>query len=474
MTSYPLEPEPFGMLRMGMDAVTFVSETLWRLSDTPASRFADDPAAFRLTPVEEGHEFTDALRLFADAASDGIETAGPRYFGYIPSGGLYASAVADLLSCGLNRSTGLSGFSPALVAMEDGVIRWLCGQFGLSPTAGGVMTSGGSMAHLTAIVAARAERLGEDFAGGTLYTTAQAHYSVAKAARIAGFPASSIRIVPTTRALRMDRAAAARMIAADRRAGLRPFLLVANAGTTSTGTVDKLGPLARLAAAEDLWFHVDAAYGGFFQLTERGRTRLRGIELADSLVVDPHKSLFAPYGTGMLLVRDTAPLQAAHSATGEYLRDLHPTALPHYANYGPELTRDFRGLRLWLPLWVHGVAAFRSALDEKLDLARSAYRTLRRHRDFETPLPPDLSTVVFRAAGLDDVQNRRVLEAVNATGRAFLSGTVVNGRYVMRLCVLSHRSHACHVREALSVLTDVRRDLLGEHALACTTSVPGC
>lgn len=133
------------MMRMGMDAVTFVSETLGRIADAPASTFADDSAAFRLTPVEDGHEFADALRLFAAAASDGIETAGPRYFGYIPSGGLYASTVADLLSCGLNRSTGLSGFSPALVAMEDGVIRWLCGQFGLPSTAGGVMTSGGSM-----------------------------------------------------------------------------------------------------------------------------------------------------------------------------------------------------------------------------------------------------------------------------------------------------------------------------------------
>lgn len=458
------------MMRMGVDAVAFVSETLGRLGDVPAAQFSERPDAFRLTPSEQGHDFDDALRLFAAAAADGIETAGPRYFGYIPSGGLYTSAVADLLSCGLNRSTGLSGFSPALVAMEDGVIRWLCAQFGLPPTSGGVMTSGGSLAHLTAIVAARTQRLGEDFTTGTLYTTAEAHYSVAKAARIAGFPARAVRIVPTTSTLRMDRAAAARMIAADRRAGLRPFLLVANAGTTSTGTVDRLPSLAALAAAEDLWFHVDAAYGGFFQLTERGKAKLAGIERADSLVVDPHKSLFAPYGTGMLLVRDTAPLQAAHSATGEYLKDLHPTALPHYANYGPELTRDFRGLRLWLPLWVHGVAAFRSALDEKLDLARHAYRALRRDPGFETPLAPDLSVVVFRAADLDDVTNRKLLAGVNDTGRVFLSGTMVNGRYVLRLCVLSHRSHATHVADALSVLSDVRR----ECALANTTFTHGC
>lgn len=268
----------------------------------------------------------------------------------------------------------------------------------------------------------------------------------------------------------MDIVALGRAMAECVAAGLVPMAVVATAGTTDFGAIDPLPEISALCRTYGAWFHVDAAYGGFFQLTERGKAKLAGIERADSLVVDPHKSLFAPYGTGMLLVRDTAPLQAAHSATGEYLKDLHPTALPHYANYGPELTRDFRGLRLWLPLWVHGVAAFRSALDEKLDLARHAYRVLRRDPGFETPLAPDLSVVVFRAADLDDVTNRKLLAGVNETGRAFLSGTMVNGRYVLRLCVLSHRSHAAHVADALSVLSDVRR----ECALANTTLTHGC
>lgn len=455
-----MEPDPTGMTTMGVDAVTFLRDAISGLEQGPASSFGNDPRRFgtELTaPTEQGHDFTEALRLFAAAAGDGIETAGPRDFGYIPSGGLYLSAIADFLSCGLNRSTGLSGFSPALVAMEDGVIKWLCREFRLpAATSGGLLTSGGSVAHLAAVVAARVQRLGEDFTDGTLYTTAEAHYSVAKAARIAGFADRAIRIVPTTAELRMDLDVAELMISEDRRAGKRPFLLVGNAGTTSTGTVDRLDELAALAARHDLWFHVDAAYGGFFQLTARGRNTLAGIELADSVVADPHKSMFTPYGTGMLLVRDTAPLLAAHSATGEYLRDLHPTSLPHYANYGPELTRDFRGLRLWLPLWVHGVGAFRETLDEKLDLARFTYHSLRRDRGFETPLRPDLSIVVFRLRDADDVGNRRLLARLNEQGRVYLSGTMMNGRYVLRLCVLSHRTHAEHVSEALAALRGAR------------------
>ncbi|SFP26279.1 aromatic-L-amino-acid decarboxylase [Amycolatopsis arida] len=446
------------MLDIGRAALQLVTDMVGAFPDAPASTFrpwADRYSLIAEPPAEHGRDLATALALFRDAAGEGLETAGPRYFGYVPSGGLYTSAVAELLVRALNRSTGLAGFSPALVAMEDGVIRWLCGEFGLPAGAGGIITTGGSTAHLSALVAARHDRLGETFADGTLYATAHTHYSVAKAARIAGFPASAVRTVPTDARLRMDPAALAAMIAADRDRGARPFLVVANAGTTSTGTVDPLPEVGGVAAREGLWFHVDAAYGGFFQLTERGRAVLRGIEAADSLVVDPHKSLFAPYGTGMLLVRDPGVLRAAHADTGAYLQDLPAPPVPHYADHGPELTRECRGLRLWLPLWLHGVGAFRAALDEKLDLARFAYSELTARGAFECPYPPQLSTVCFALAGAGgaaDDANHRLLDEVNAEGRIYLSGTTVEGRYLLRLCVLSHRSHAEHVREALAVL----------------------
>ncbi|MEV5749119.1 aminotransferase class V-fold PLP-dependent enzyme [Actinoallomurus sp. NPDC052308] len=301
---------------------------------------------------------------------------------------------------------------------------------------------------LAGLVAARHDRLGEDIAGGTLYVTEHTHHCVAKAARIAGLPASSVRTVPT-RGLRMDPDAAARLIAADRANGLRPFLLVGTAGTTSTGTIDPLAELGELARRENIWFHVDAAYGGGFRLTARGRDRLRGIERADSVVFDPHKSLFLPYGTGVLLVRDTGPLRAAHSGRGDYLQDLTGVAgLPDYGHLGPELTREFRGLRLWLPLHLHGAAAFRDALDEKLDLAALAYRELTADPLLEVPWEPDLTVVVFRLRADDDA-NRRLLDRINRTGRFFLSSTRVDERFYLRLNATSHRTHESHLRDAL-------------------------
>ncbi|SFB12878.1 aromatic-L-amino-acid decarboxylase [Amycolatopsis marina] len=458
-------------MEIGRSALELITDLVGELPFSRASSFhlgSDVYEQVSARPDEDGRGLDEALALFRTAAGEGLETAGPRYFGYVPSGGTFTSAVAELLTRALNRCTGLAGFSPALVAMEDGVIRWLCGEFGLPAGAGGLITTGGSTAHLAALVAARYERLGECFTAGTLYTTAQTHYSVAKAARIAGFPASAVRTVPTGHDLRMDPQALSAMIARDRAAGARPFLVVANAGTTSTGTVDPLPEIAALAHGEGLWFHVDGAYGGFFQLTARGRQILRGIECADSLVVDPHKSLFAPYGTGMLLVRDPTVLRAAHQGTGEYLQDLHPTTFPHYADYGCELTRECRGLKLWLPLWLHGVSAFRRALDEKLDLACSAYRGLASGGYFDCPLPPDLSTVVFTLAGASEKANRQLLEEVNATGRVYLSSTMVQGRHVLRLCVLSHRTHAEHVSEALAVLHEFARRSVGRIRLADT------
>ena len=287
--------------------------------------------------------------------------------------------------------------------MEAGVLRWLCDQFDLPPQARGLFTSGGSMANLVAVVTARTALLGDDLGPGTLYASSQAHHSVAKAARLAGLSGAGLRTVPCTPDLRMDVDALASAVEADRKAGLRPFLVVASGGTTNTGTVDPLGEMADLAGEAGLWLHVDAAYGGFFQLTDRGRRRLRGIERADSIALDPHKGLFLPYGTGALLVRDGERLRAAHSGAGpkgDYMQDIVGLeGVPDFADYGPELSRDFRGLRVWLPLHLHGVAAFRAALDEKLDLARHAHTALAAGPGLELPWTPDLSIVAFRTRG---------------------------------------------------------------------------
>jgi aromatic-L-amino-acid decarboxylase len=454
--THPLEPDREQMRDMAQAAADFVAGFVGRLPDAPANGIEPDASlrqALLAPPGDDPSDWGALLETFGAAAGQAVETAGPGYLAYIPGGGLFSSALAEFLARSVNRYTGLAGMAPDLVAMEHGVLQWLGREFGLPGTAGGLITTGGSMATLSAIVAARHDRLGEDFTGGTLYVTARTHHCVAKAARVAGFPAVRVRVVPVTEDLRMDPGAAARMIAEDRAAGLRPFFLVATAGSTDTGTVDPIRALGQLAAREDLWFHADGAYGGFFQLTERGRLALDGIGAADSIVLDPHKGLFLPYGTGVLLVRDVAPLGAAHSGGGSYLQDLDgDRGLPDFGALGPELTREFRGLRVWLPLRLHGVAAFRDALDEKLTLAQEAYRDLAADPRLEVPWAPDLSVVAFRLRDGGDDANLRLLAKINADGRIFTSSTRINARVTLRLSILSHRTHREHVNQALAII----------------------
>jgi glutamate/tyrosine decarboxylase-like PLP-dependent enzyme len=459
--AFPLELSDEQMREMGQIAVDFVARFIDGLEAVPTDGRGDDPVlreALLSAPGESASDFDTLLKLFKTAAGLAVETAGPGFVAYIPGGGLFASALAEFLARSVNRFTGQPGFANELIAMEHGVLRWLCREFRLPDAAGGIVTTGGSVATLSAIVAARFQRLGENFTDGTIYITRHTHHCVAKAARIAGFPDERVREVGTTDDLRMDLDDARQKIAEDRAAGLRPFFLVANAGTTDTGTVDPISDLADLAAREGLWFHVDAAYGGFFQLTQRGQIMLAGIESADSIVLDPHKGLFLPYGTGILLGRDTAPLRAAHAGDGNYMQDLDRNQkLPDFSALGPELTREFRGLRLWLPLRLHGVTAFRDALDEKLDLANYAYRDLIQDDELELPWRPDLSTVAFRLQSGDDDANFRFRDRINATSKLFLSGTSINGRYTLRLCILSHRTHGEHIDQMLEIIHSAAR-----------------
>ncbi|MEU6142763.1 aminotransferase class V-fold PLP-dependent enzyme [Streptomyces sp. NPDC047081] len=464
-----MEPDRAAMDEMGRLVLDRVVDRTDNLAARPAASPLSPRAeaelveSFLAPPPARGGDLKALLARLDEAADCALETAGPGHLAYIPGSGLYTAALAEFYNRAVNRYGGLASVAPALAALEESVIRWMAREVcGLPEGSGGLLTSGGSMATFSATVAARHQRLGEDLADGTVYTTAFAHHSVAKAARLAGIRAAHIRTVPHTPDLRMDPEAAAAMIRADRDAGLRPFLLVATAGTTDTGTVDPLPQLADLARREDVWFHVDAAYGGFFRLTARGRERLAGIEEADSVTLDPHKTLFMPFGTGALVVRDLAALHAAHEGTGSYLQDMAATGVPDSGHLGPELTHEIRGVRAWLPLHLHGEDAFREALDEKLDLAEHVHDTLSGVAELEVPQRPDLSTVIFRirpaddspaAAERADEASRRLLERINGHRRVVLSSTVVDGRYTLRVCVVSHRTHHDRVTEALQIIT---------------------
>ena len=466
---HPLEPSAEEMRAMGESALGFIVRFIQTLPDQPASEMEgalEMARGLREPMPEDPSPFEALLKVVEEGATKGFNTTGPGYVPYVPGGGLYAAALADFLATSVNRFVNVWNASPPFAQIEATVIRWFCDLFGYPAEAQGILTSGGSMSIFSGIVTARHARLGEDFMSGTMYFSQQTHASVAKAAALAGFPNRSFRLVPTTPELRLDLDALRDMLKRDAADGLRPFLVVASAGTTNTGAVDPIAEVAEIAREHGLWLHVDGAYGGPFQLTERGRRLFRGIEEADSITLDPHKAMFLPYGTGSLLVREGRLLREAHFVGADYLQDLaKEDEIPNFADYSPELSRDFRGLRVWLPLKLHGAQAFRDALDEKLDLARYLHEELRATPGFELPWEPELSVVAFRyrpERGDPDEFNRKLLERINASKRVFLSSTLIDGRFVIRACIVSFRTHRDRIEEAAEIIKKAAAELLEE------------
>ena len=421
----------------------------------------------------DDESYQAALERFAEAVPASFNTAGPGYLAYIPGGGLPLAAIADLLANLTNRFTGHTPAAPALARLEADVLRWLCREFGYGDEAYGLLTPGGSLANFTAFFTARVDRLGDegDYRDAVAYTSAQAHHSVVRSLGLVGIPRRNLRVVPTDARFRMRPDALREAMEEDRAAGKRPFLVVAAAGSTNSGAIDPMRELAEICAEFEAWLHIDAAYGGAFVLCEEGRRRLAGIECADSITFDPHKGMFLPYGTGCLLVRDGTRLRHAHQGGAEYLQDLErferAGEAPSPTEHGPELSRDFRGLRLWLPLMVHGARAFREALAEKLELAERFDAGLRALVERELPIEivdaPQLSLSTFRLRRrLDETveawneRNAAWLESINARGSAYLSSTMLPLRakpdttaYTLRACILSFRTHADRIDDLL-------------------------
>ncbi len=419
---------------------------------------------------ERGRPYEELLDLVFDRViRKGFGTAGPGYLAYIPGGGILHSAVADFVADAVNRYVGVFEAAPGLAQIEANVVRWFCDIVGYPAEARGFLTTGGSLATFSALHTARRERLPEDFLSGVLYASDQVHHSVTKAAMLAGFPEGSVRLVPSDETYRIRLDALEESVAADRAAGRRPFLVVGSAGTTNTGAVDDLQGLAAFCERERLWLHVDAAYGGFFLLTSEGRRRLAGIERADSVVLDPHKGLFLPYGNGSVLVRDGDALRRAHALSADYMPPMQSDPdLVDFNLLSPELSRDWRGLRVWLPIAMHGIGPFRGNLEEKLELTRWATEELRKTPGIEIVAEPQLSIVAFRlaprgsdAAG-ENERNRAFLAAINARKRVYLTGTMLGDRFALRICVLSFRTHLDRMRECLEDVRAAAEELAAE------------
>jgi glutamate/tyrosine decarboxylase-like PLP-dependent enzyme len=405
--------------------------------------------------AEEGRDPASVLD-YVGACIDapGFATTSPRFMAYIPGGGVPYAAFGDLLAGASNKYSGFASASPGAVRIENACVAWLASVIGFPNDAAGTLTSGGSIANLTAVVAAREAR--DPDGGGAIYVTRFAHYCIDKALHIAGRGRSPKRVIATDDSYRMSVEALEQALEEDRRNGIRPWLVIASAGTVDTGAIDPLPEIAKLSRRYGAWLHVDGAYGGLFALCDEGKALLRGIEQADSVALDPHKTLFLPYGTGAVVVRDGKLLQQAFSASGEYIRPLGESEVgPSPADLSPELTRHFRALRLWLPLQIAGIAAFRAAQAEKLALARYFHARLSEIDGFDPGPPPDLSVVAFRylpnSADADDF-NERLMRHIQQEGRVMMSGTRIDGRYYLRCAILCFRTHLEHVDDCLDAV----------------------
>jgi glutamate/tyrosine decarboxylase-like PLP-dependent enzyme len=415
----------------------------------------------------ESRRVRELLELHRRSVEEpGLNPAHGGHLGYIPGGGIYTAALGDYLAAVTNEYAGVRFAGPGAVEMENHVIAWMAEMVGYPADAAGNLASGGSIANLVAVVSAReaAGLQAPDYPGAAVYLTEQVHHCVDKALRIAGMGGSVIRRVAMDDRRRMDPEALARQVAADRARGLTPLLVVASAGTTDVGAIDPLDELADVAEAEGLWLHVDGAYGAFFMLCDEVKPKLAGIERSDSVVMDPHKGLFLPYGLGAVVVKDREAMHRAHHYRAAYMQDAQaeeaggPVDSP--AELSPELTKHFRGLRIWLPLMLHGVAPFRAALREKLLLARYFHRRIG-ELGFETGPEPELSVATYRwvpEEGDADAFNEALVEAIHEDGRVFVSSTRLDGTFVLRLAVLSFRTHL----ETIDLTLEILREKVAE------------
>lgn len=446
------------LAKVATHAEAFLEELPFRPVYVAPGDFADSMEAMQLSSAPSSLEHAlDILSEHVDSVGHNLGSS--RFFAYIPSGGLYESALADYLAAVCNRYSGVGFASPGSARMEQTLLRWLATVVGYPDTAEGDLTSGGSIAAVSAVVTAR-----EAFAiksrvvsEHVVYLTSQTHHTLRKALHITGLGDCSVREIQVDDGYRMQPAALREAIKADRAQGLTPWFIAASAGTTDVGAVDPLDAIADIAQQEALWFHVDAAYGGAFALCDEGRRRLKGIERSDSLILDPHKGFFLPCGVGAVLVRDGNKLRDAYHARGTYMQDMQHDTERSPCDYSPELTRPFRALRFWLPFKILGTAPFAAALEEKILLAKYFHEQLAGIPGIVAGPPPDLSIVTFcyrPETGSADDFNRRLVDAIREDGRVFLTSTTLDGRYTIRLAVLGYNTHLDAVDTALLVIQE--------------------
>ena len=463
-----LELDAETMRRIGRAVTDMVVEHIATIGEQPAQRSLGRGEAEQLIatpPPEQGRGVEELLAFLRERVLPWhAREPHPHFMGYIPSSPTFPAIAGDWLATGYNFFAGVWSVASGPNQLELTVLDWFRQWLGMPEGTSGLMTSGGSAATLTAIVAARhaADPAGTGVPQLTMYTSEQAHSSIARAAWIAGIPRANVRSIPVDDAYRMRADALAAGIRSDRNAGLVPFAVAASAGTTNTGAVDPLPEIADLCARERLWMHVDAAYGGFAALLPGGRDLLRGIERADTVTLDPHKWLFVPFECGSLLAREPHRLEEAFSVHPEYLTDVRARDRDvNFADLGEQLTRSAHALKVWLSVGYFGVEGIREAIARGVRRGEYAEQQLRA-RGFEILSPAQLGVVCFRAhpSGVNDpveldALNERINARVNATGRFLMSSTRLRGRFSLRLCTQVHRMTEGDIEQVIDELVAV-------------------
>jgi glutamate/tyrosine decarboxylase-like PLP-dependent enzyme len=454
------------MRALGYRVVDLLADHFSALRDKPVG-VKGDPAVLRplllepppAAPVPSAEILA---RLERDVFSHLMNIGHPRFFAFVPGPSNFVGAMADALASGFNVFNGSWLGGSGAAALELCVVDWLRQWCGFPEAAGGLFVSGGSMANLTALAAARHARLDDRTAGAVVYYSDQTHSSVDRALRVIGFAQDQIRKIAADAEFRMPLDALARAVEQDRTAGLRPFAVIANAGTTSTGAIDPLREIAAFCQTNDLWMHVDGAYGAATAVCDRGRKLLDGMELADSLSFDPHKWLFQPIECGCVLLRDSEILKAAYRIMPEYLADVHRNLTEvNPCDYGIQLTRGFRALKLWMSIQYFGLDAFRSAVERGFVLAEVAEAKLRSMPRWEIVTPAQMGIVSFRRRGADEAFYRTLHDAMLRDGFALATSTVLNGRTALRLCTINPRTTEADIEQTLDWLDALAGETAG-------------
>jgi glutamate/tyrosine decarboxylase-like PLP-dependent enzyme len=470
-----LDLDPQTMRQAGYQVIDYLVDRVVSLRNRPLGRELsreETEALLREALPENPIAFEEVFAKFCrDVAPNSVPLDHPRFFAFIPSAPSFISILGDMLTAGTNVFAGTWFESSGPSQVEILVVDWFKQMLGLPSETSGLMVSGGSVANLTALAVARHAILKDNAENAVVYLSAHAHTAIDRGLRILGIREERWRRVPTDAQYRMLPEGLDSLMSADLAAGLRPLAVVASAGTTGTGAVDPLDEIARVAHAHSAWFHVDGAYGGFAALTERGRQLLSGIEQADSVVLDPHKWFYCPIEAGCVLVREGHLMRETFRIQPDYMRDAAREEKEiNFCDYGLQLTRSFRALKVWMAVKTYGAGRLRKVIDQCLDLTEYAAQLFAQSPRFEIVTAPSLGVFTFRYVparlpvgiereGYLNKLNDSLTARIIGSRRIMLSSTRLDGRHVLRFCVLNHRSRKEDIRAAREIIMELGEEV---------------